>query len=135
MLKVESVDQNGNAISGYFALLYSASGKQLSFGYTPKTFTGLVQGATYGVFVSGFGSCTFSHWQDTGTGADPRTFVANGAMTLVGVYNCASSAAAPKAAGGVPVSVGAPLSLLTIIGALAVSSTLGASFVTSRKKE
>jgi cobalamin biosynthesis Mg chelatase CobN len=135
MLLVESVDQNGNPIAGYFALLYSGSGQQLSFGYTPKEFTGLVNGDTYGVFLSSFGSCTFSHWKDTGNGADPRTFTANGALTLVGVYNCTSNSGAPKEAAGIPVSVGAPLSLLTIMGALIASSTLGVSAVSSRKKK
>jgi hypothetical protein len=60
------------------------------------SFTGLTTGTAYSVTLESYGSCTFEHWQDTGSATDPRTFTANGALTLVGVYNCIG--ASPNAA-------------------------------------
>jgi hypothetical protein len=89
---VVSVDQNGNPISGYWTVLYSSGGRQISAGYTPSTFTAVTTGTSYQVELDGYAGCTFSYWQDSGSSADPRTVVANGPTTLTGVYNCTSVA-------------------------------------------
>jgi hypothetical protein len=94
---VSAVDQNGNALPGYYAALYQ-NGNQVGTGFTSATFQPTA-GATYVVQVGNYGSCTFSHWQDTGSTTDQRTFTAqSSALTFTAVYACANSA--PPAGSG-----------------------------------
>jgi hypothetical protein len=107
---IESVNQNGQIITGYLTILRTSSGFPISIGYTTNTFTLVAAGLTYQVEVDGhFGACTFSHWQDTGSKTDLRTFTqASGPMTLVGVFNCTGISAST----GQPVSLGLAISAL-----------------------
>ena len=130
-LTVQSVNQNGQTITGYFIVLYSSSGQQLNVGYTPKTFTGLVQGAKYTVGVSGFGSCTFSKWQDTGSGTDLRSFTASGAQTFAAVYNCRG--AVPRAPAGQAGSASGDLATLITMLGIVISSVIAMSVVFIRR--
>lgn len=89
-LTVESVDQNSNPIYGYYITLYSQSYKALQTGYTTVTFKSIVAGTTYIVEADGYISCSFDHWQDTGSADYQRTFVAAASgQTFVAVYACA----------------------------------------------
>ena len=88
---VESVNQNGAAITGYETTLSSSSGSLISTGYTPESFTDVTAGTSYEIALDSYGSCTFENWQDTGSSVDSRTVTANGAQTFVGVYDCTSS--------------------------------------------
>jgi hypothetical protein len=135
-LTVESVNQNGQAITGYYAVLRTNAGQSIAHGYTTVTFNGLTQGTTYAIELDGYGSCQFSHWKDSGSSTDPRTFTASGALTLVGVYNCGSSAAPAvgghKQPGGVSSS---SLTGLVVILSLVASSGLGMTAIVSRRRE
>jgi hypothetical protein len=91
---IESVNQNGAPITGYWTVLYNAHGGQLATGYTTKAFSGLTSGTKYSVELDSYAGCQFSHWQDTNSGSDVRSFTASGAQTFVGVYTCTSRAAA-----------------------------------------
>jgi hypothetical protein len=104
------VNQNGATITGYYATLSSSTGKRISTGYTTKTFTDVTAGTNYEIALDSYASCTFEHWQDTGSTTNPRTFTqANGPMTLVGVYDCTSSSASVAQ----PVSIGLVMSAMT----------------------
>jgi hypothetical protein len=86
---IQSVNQNGQAITGYWTVLYNSNGKQLSTGYTTKTFTAITVGTAYSVGLSSYSSCTFNHWQDSGSTSLTRAFTATaGPETFVGVYAC-----------------------------------------------
>jgi YVTN family beta-propeller protein len=86
---VDSVDQNGNAITGYRTVLYSSDGTIVDKGFTPSTFTTDV-GNTYGIRAESYGSCTFSHWSD-GVTSDPRTFTTTSSpVAYTAVYDCSS---------------------------------------------
>jgi hypothetical protein len=101
---IESVNQNGAPITGYWTVLYGPHGGQLATGYTTKTFGGLTSGTQYSVELDSYAGCQFSHWQDTSSGSDVRSFTASGAQTFVGVYTCTSSRAAAIALVSAPVS-------------------------------
>jgi hypothetical protein len=126
-LLVQSVNQYGNSITGYYTLLRTGSATKIGTGYTPMSFTGLTSGAAYSVQLESYGSCTFSHWQDTASTTDPRTFVANGALTLVGVYNCtgASPNAAPRI-GGLVFQSGQLVVISAVVGSTLVMGRSGA---------
>jgi len=88
-LTVQSADQNGNPITGYYITLYDQNYKVLQTGYTTVTFSPLIAGMTYIVEADGYASCSFNHWQDTGSTNYQRTFVAtNSPQTLTAVYSC-----------------------------------------------
>jgi hypothetical protein len=126
-LTVDSVNQNGQAITGYWSVLRSSGGGQVGTGYTPRAYTGLTPGATYTIELDGYGNCQFSHWQDSGSSVDPRTFTASGALTLVGVYNCGSGAAPAAAVGRVGLQ--GSLTGLAILLSLVASSALAVTVV------
>jgi hypothetical protein len=94
---IESVNQNGAPITGYWTVLYGPHGGQLATGYTTKTFSGLTSGTKYTVELDSYAGCQFSHWQDTNSGSDVRSFTASGAQTFVGVYTCTSTTATATA--------------------------------------
>jgi hypothetical protein len=45
-LTVDSVNQNGQAITGYWSVLRSSGGGQVGTGYTTRSYAGLTPGAT-----------------------------------------------------------------------------------------
>ena len=69
---IESVNPNGQTITGYWTVLYGAW-RTSSTPDTTKTFTSLTAGATYSVELDSYSSCQFSHWRDNGATADERT--------------------------------------------------------------
>jgi len=89
-VSVDSVNQFGNPITGYYTALYNSGGTVLGSGFTPATFN-TTSGQTYGVRMDGYGSCTFTKWSD-GVTTDPRSFAApSSGTTFTGVYDCASA--------------------------------------------
>jgi hypothetical protein len=86
---VESVNQNGAPITGYWTVLRTSSGSKIASGYTTKTFTsGMTVGSNYEIELDGYGSCTFSHWQGTSNSGDLTFTAAGGSQTFVGVFDC-----------------------------------------------
>jgi hypothetical protein len=87
---INSVDQTGAAIFGYYTAISDSSGNVLASGFTTKTFS-TTSGATYSVIAGSYGSCTFTKWSD-GVTSDPRTITASsGALSLTAVYSCGSA--------------------------------------------
>jgi hypothetical protein len=84
---VNAVDQDGNALSGYYTVL-SQSGSQVGTGFTPATFQ-TTTGQSYAVKVSNYGSCSFANWKDTGGANNPRTFTAaSSVLAYTAIYDC-----------------------------------------------
>ena len=101
---VQSVDQNGNAISGYYTvLLVSSDGSVMSTGFTPTTFSDLTVGQAYSVQVDDFGSCSFAKWVDTGNTSAIRDFTAGGSESFTAVYTCSAVASPAHAVASTPV--------------------------------
>jgi hypothetical protein len=92
-LTVQSVDQGGNPITGYFVTLYDQSLNLLSTGFTTVTFPGLTTGQTYVVRADrAYGGCTFSYWMETGSTNYRMSFTAmNAAETFTAVYDCTNT--------------------------------------------
>ncbi|MGA2665184.1 MAG: PQQ-binding-like beta-propeller repeat protein [Nitrososphaerales archaeon] len=87
---VDSVNQDGAAITGYRTVLYGSGGSQLGEGFTPSTFT-TSAGETYGVKTESYGSCAFVRWSD-GVTSDPRSFTATpAASAFTAVYDCSTA--------------------------------------------
>jgi hypothetical protein len=82
-LTVQSVDLNGNAIAGLYAVVSSSSGAVLQTGYTPLRFEGVV-GAQYAVSVANYGSDVFNHWGSGST--SPIQTLTLGQSTVVTAY-------------------------------------------------
>jgi hypothetical protein len=123
------VNQNGQAITGYYIVLRTSAGKSLATGYTTKTFTGLTTGTSYEVELDSYGSCTFEHWQGT-TNSGDLAFTASGPQTFVGVFDC-SGAAAPAAAKSAPAIQPLPLAAFSVM----MGSTLIAGKITRVKRD
>lgn len=85
---VQTVNQNDQAITGYYVGLYNSGGTLINHGFSPVTFTGLTIGTTYSVGPDNYGSCTFNHWQDTGSTTRDRSFTAASTQTFTAVYYC-----------------------------------------------
>lgn len=85
---VNTVDQNNNPITGYYVGLYNSVGTLINHGFSPVTFTGLSVGTNYSVEPDDYGSCTFNHWQDTGSTVRDRSFTAASTQTFTAVYDC-----------------------------------------------
>jgi hypothetical protein len=84
---VNSVDQNGNPIVGYYVRLYSSNGGLVADGYTPHTFS-TTAGTAYELGVSNYGTCSFTNWSD-GVTSNPRSITASsGALSFTAVYDC-----------------------------------------------
>jgi hypothetical protein len=82
---INSVDQNGNGIHGYYTILKGSSGT--TTGFTNVTFA-TTSGQTYSVQVDGYGSCSFNNWAG-GSTSNPMTFTAtNKPQTFTAVYSC-----------------------------------------------
>jgi hypothetical protein len=87
-LTVDTVNQNDQAINGYYVGIYDTSHNPLYHGYSPVTFNQLTVGTNYYVEPDSYGSCTFNHWQDTGSTVRDRLFTAQSSETLTAVYQC-----------------------------------------------
>jgi YVTN family beta-propeller protein len=89
---VDSVDQNGNAISGYYVTLYNhTTSTAVAHGFTDVTF-GTESGSSYELAADSYGSCTFNHWQVSGDPTGRLVFTAAPSpQTFVAEYSCASS--------------------------------------------
>lgn len=84
---VNSVNQNGVAITGYYTILYNSGGSPTAIGFTPATFT-TTAGLSYSIAADSYASCTFSRWSD-GSTSDPRSFSAtSGTTSFTAVYQC-----------------------------------------------
>jgi YVTN family beta-propeller protein len=84
-----TVDQAGDAISGYHIALYDANSNYITSGFSPATFS-TTSGQGYKLVADSYGSCTFSHWSN-GMG-DPMSFTATSSpQTFTAIYNCTSS--------------------------------------------
>ncbi len=87
-ITVESVDDQGNTVTGFFVVLYDSSGHVLSTGYTPVTFSQLVAGDAYTIQPQGYAGCTFRDWYDTtDTGAYRTMAATDTTITLYAVFN------------------------------------------------
>jgi hypothetical protein len=90
-LTVDSVDQNGSAISGYFVVLYGANGSEISTAATPAAFS-VGPNSTYSLQVQRYGACTFSRWS-SGVTEDTLEFeVTTYNLHLTAVYDCGAGA-------------------------------------------
>ena len=86
---IDSVDQTGQTISGYYASLSDSNGTVVGTGFTTSFFPTTV-GQTYSLRADSYGSCTFTKWSD-GVTSDPRTFVGMiSGNTFTAVYDCAA---------------------------------------------
>jgi hypothetical protein len=90
-VSVNSIDQNGMALFGYYAVLYDSSGDQLQTGFTTHTFS-TTAGQTYSLLADSFGSCTFTQWSD-GSRSNPISFTASSDGTgFTAEYSCFTTA-------------------------------------------
>jgi hypothetical protein len=129
---VESVDQDGDSIPGYYAVLFAANGSQLATGFTTYTFASVTTGTSYQIQLDSYGSCTFENWQGTGGSVNPLTFTqGDGPMTLVGVYDCTSSSSLAQSPSiGIMMSaimsqIGIPIGFVVVaLGSLAIVRTI-----------
>lgn len=87
---MSTVDLTGNTIVGYYTVLYQG-GTIVDTQFTPASFTANI-GQTYTVLVDDYGSCSFDHWQDTGSAVRQRDVTPDsiGGVSFVAVYNCAT---------------------------------------------
>ena len=85
---VQTVNQNGAKITGYYVGLYNSGGTLINHGFSWVTFSSLSVGTTYSVEPDNYGSCAFNHWQDTGSTVRDRSFVAASSQTFTAVYTC-----------------------------------------------
>jgi hypothetical protein len=93
-LTVDSSDSTGDAITGYYTLLYDQNGTVVATGFTPVTFT-VDTGQTYIVQVDDYGSCQFSMWGDSGspsfTSSTSRTVSIAGDVAITAIYGCTTT--------------------------------------------
>ncbi len=86
-ITVNSVDQNGTTIFGYYTILSDSGGKVLQTGYTKMTFS-TTAGAEYVVQEEGYGRCTFSHWSSGVASSELVVLARSGDQTLTAVFHC-----------------------------------------------
>ena len=89
---VDSSDQDGNSIFGYYTVLFGSTGDVADAGFTTSTFQ-TTAGQTYEIQADGYGGCTFSEWFIPSGGginpANPMEFTATGgSMDFTALYNC-----------------------------------------------
>jgi hypothetical protein len=93
-LTVNSVDQNGNLLYGYYVDLDTGGGPPgspilvLQTGFTTAVFDGLTAGTPYGIYPQSYGSCTFYGFQGYAPGNLGTSFQA-GDNFLTAIYHCA----------------------------------------------
>jgi hypothetical protein len=88
-IAVQSVDQNGNLIYGYYTQLDTTGYGYIASGYTTYTYsdTYVTNGTSYYLYADSYGSCTFNHWSD-GSASVPRLVTPSDEMRLTAVYDC-----------------------------------------------
>lgn len=84
ILHVNSQDQNGNNLPGFYTLL-SANGTVLQTGYTPVDFT-LINGAQYILRISDYANYEFNYWLDNGSTNSTRLISITSYRVLNAVY-------------------------------------------------
>jgi hypothetical protein len=91
-LIVDSENTLGNAITGYYTVLYTSSGSVQGTQFTPATYT-LNNGATYSILADSYGSCTFAYWKGdgiSGSTSDPVRISITSQTTIDAVYSGSS---------------------------------------------
>ncbi|MCL5067249.1 MAG: hypothetical protein M1368_02705, partial [Thaumarchaeota archaeon] len=83
-LTIQSVDQNGASISGFYTVVQSASGTVLDTGYTPLTYTATT-GTQYLVTADSYGNYVFNHWS-IGSTSQTITVTPSQSTTLTAYY-------------------------------------------------
>lgn len=83
-LIVNSQDNNGNSITGFFTTI-SQNGNQISTGFTPTEFI-LNNDQSYTVNVAGFDKYVFDHWSDTGSTVAARNISISTDTMITAVY-------------------------------------------------
>ena len=88
-IEVQSVNQYGEAITGYYTELDNTNYGYLASGYTTHAFTGsyLDSGTSYYLWADSYGTCTFGQWSDGNTN-DPRLVTASDEMVFTADYEC-----------------------------------------------
>ena len=85
-LAVQSVDTAGNAINGYWTVLYDGTnGNVLKTSFTPAFFS-LNSGQQYRIGMGNYGSYYFDHWEDNLSTTNSRSVSITGDTTLTAVY-------------------------------------------------
>jgi hypothetical protein len=84
---VNSVDQNGTTIFGYYTILSDPGGKIVDTGYTKVSFS-TTAGQQYTLQMEGYGRCTFSHWLNGETSSELVVLAESGDESLTAVFNC-----------------------------------------------
>jgi hypothetical protein len=94
-VSVNSVDQTGKGISGYYVILKDTSTGVTKTGFTDATFS-TTSGQAYTLQADNYGSCTFNNWA-SGSTSNPLGFTATSStQTLTAVYNCGGSGSSPN---------------------------------------
>src|SRR5487761_947574 len=89
-LTVQSVDMEGNPISGPWTIIQAPNGSMLAAGHTPYTYPAAT-GSPFLVTIS-YGAYNFSHWSD-GSTSDNMTITPTQAMTLTAYYETLNTSA------------------------------------------
>ncbi|MGI0020937.1 MAG: PKD domain-containing protein, partial [Nitrososphaera sp.] len=89
-LTVATQDEGGNALSGYWTVLYDSSGNSVASGFSPATFT-LDSGQQYSVSVGNYGGNSFDRWADNGSTANPRDVSITANTQLTAIYGTGSA--------------------------------------------
>lgn len=84
---VNSTDQNGSAIFGYYTIISNAQGKVLGTGYTKVSFP-TNAGEGYTIQMEGYGKCVFSHWSNGVTSSEQIVVAKSGDESLTAVFTC-----------------------------------------------
>ncbi len=88
-LNVNSVNYNTQSpITGYYTQLDDSSYNELSYGYTPTTYS-VTYGSNYLVYADGYGNCNFYQWSD-GSTSMPHPVTPYGDTTLTAEYTGSS---------------------------------------------
>jgi hypothetical protein len=84
---VNSVDQHGATIFGYYVLFSDSSGHLLQTGFTPHTFSAMA-GQKYTVQVENYQGCTFSNWTNGVKTPELTLQASSGGNAFTAVFNC-----------------------------------------------
>jgi YD repeat-containing protein len=83
-LTVDSIFENGTAVSGYYTILYQ-NGNAIATGFTPVTFT-LSDNQQYVIQVQDYGGYGFDYWADSGSADQTRSISIDSNAALLAVY-------------------------------------------------
>lgn len=90
-LTVNTQDRNGNAIYGYYTVLYDdKDGSVVDTGFSPATFT-LVSGKAYIIQVQDYGNYVFDYWEDEGSFSERDRYISiTSDISITAVYRNAN---------------------------------------------